>query len=218
MSCGGLSGGVNFNDRTLAIALKSTLRFFPRSGHFRSVKKTAPQTPDDKEVERLRNALRAFIAERNLVPTTWCKESGASESTVRWFLAGRTRSMNDATYRKLAASQNVPVSRLRGETPSSPETIELPIRSYVGAGAEVNPIDDDGPVDYVQVPAGLEKLVGGGYRVRGDSMWPMFADGDVLFPEPHPSPPERRIGSIVIVDLKDGRRLVKKLSPKSKRR
>ncbi|MBR2813449.1 MAG: S24/S26 family peptidase [Reyranella sp.] len=156
------------------------------------------------------------MAERNLVRTTWCKDAGASESTLRWFLSGRTKSMNDITYRKLAAQQNVPVARLRGEKPTVLETSEVPVLSYVGAGAEVIPVAGDGPVDHVDVPVGLEKVTSGGYRVRGDSMMPMFADGDVLFPEQHPSPPERRIGSVVIADLGDGRRLVKKLLRGSK--
>lgn len=166
------------------------------------------------EVERLRKALRDFMTGRNLVRTTWCKAAGVSESSVRWFLSGRTRSLNDATYRKLAANQNVPIAVLRGEEAGERD---IPIRSYVGAGAEIVPFQGDEAVDYVTVPAGLAPLVGGGYRVKGDSMVPMFHDGDVIFPEPHPAPPEKRIGSVVIADLKDGRRLVKKLIRGSKR-
>lgn len=175
------------------------------------MKKAAPASqPDDAEVERLRKALRDFMSERGLVRTTWCKESGVSESTLRWFLSGRTRSMNDITYRKLAANQNVSMAVLRGEVGPKPKPNETPIRSYVGAGAEVIPFDGDDPIDWVAAPPGTE-VSGGGFVVRGDSMLPMFRDGDILFPEPHPVPPERRVGSIVILDLKDGRRLVKKL-------
>lgn len=169
----------------------------------------------DAEVERLRKALLDFMKSRHLVLTTWAKASGVSETSLRWFLIlKRTRSLNDLTYRKLAANQNVPVAVLRGEQAGERD---IPIRSYVGAGAEIVPFEGDEPVDYVTVPAGLEPLVGGGYRVKGTSMEPMFHDGDVIFPEPHPVPPDKRIGSIVIADLKDGRRLVKKLIRGSKR-
>jgi phage repressor protein C with HTH and peptisase S24 domain len=162
----------------------------------------------DVEVERLRKALTAFMESRGLVRTTWCKASGVSESSVRWFLSGRTRSLNDATYRKLAANQNVPVAVLRGEEIALTRT--LPIRSYVGAGAEVIPFDDDPPIDTVALPDWSD-LASEGYVVRGDSMRPMFHDGDVLFPQRYASSPDRHVGGIVLVELKDGRRLVKKL-------
>jgi len=170
------------------------------------VKKTA----DEIEADRLRKALQDFMDSRGLVRTTWCKDSGVSESSVRWFLSKRTSSLNDKTYRKLAANQNVPIAVLRGEAPPKPDAPETPIRSYVGAGAEIVPFDGDEPIDYVSPPPGTS-VAAGCYVVRGDSMRPMFNDGDILFPEPHPVPPDQRVGSVVILDLKDGRRLVKKL-------
>lgn len=172
------------------------------------------KTASDIEVERLRGALQKFMDDEGLVRTTWCKESGVSESSVRWFLAGRTRSLNEATYRKLAINRNVPVAALRGEMPAGPARIS--IRSYVGAGAEVIPFDDDPPIDSIAAPD-WSQLSPEGYLVRGDSMVPMFHDGDILIPERHPSPPERHVGGVVLIELKDGRRLVKKLLRGAKR-
>lgn len=201
------SGGVYLHDNTLTKSLKSTLRCFPRFCDPADVKKHAHST--DAEVERLRKALVDFMASRELVRTTWCKAAGVSESSVRWFLSGRTNSLNEATYRKLAAQQNVPIAILRGETIAS-GPIRIPIRSYVGAGAEVIPFDDDPPIDSVALPD-WATLASEGFIVRGQSMAPMFSDGDVLFPERDPAPPDKRLGQVVLIDLKDGRRLVKKL-------
>lgn len=203
------SDGVYLHDDRRSPSLKSTLRYLKRFCDPVGVKKHASST--DAEVERRRKALRDFMASREppLVRTTWCKAAGVSESSVRWFLSGRTRSLNDATYRKLAAAQNVPVALLRGE-PVASGPIRIPIRSYVGAGAEVIPFDDDPPIDAVVLPD-WATLATEGFIVRGQSMAPMFADGDVLFPERDPAPPDKRLGQVVLLDLKDGRRLVKKL-------
>lgn len=197
-----------FNDATSDLSLKSTLRYFQRICDHGSVKKSdAPDTS-----ERRRRALQAYINAHHLVRSTWAREAGVSETSLRWFLSGKTRSLNEETYRKLAANRKVPIGVLRGEESGIPE---VPVRSYVGAGAEVVPFDEDDPIDIVEAPPGMEESEA--MVVRGDSGRPMFADGDVLFPAPPSTEIARHIGSVVVLQLRDGRRTLKRLLRGSKK-
>lgn len=144
----------------------------------------------------------------------WTTEADLSEATVRGFLHGRTRTLGDETYELLAAAasslldRNISAAELRGDLAFP---VSVPIRHYVGAGDEVYPVDGDGNIDYVDAPPGFEK--GQAFVVRGDSMRPVYDDADVLFcrrREPPPSDPTKRA---VIVEVKDGPLLVKKLLP-----
>jgi phage repressor protein C with HTH and peptisase S24 domain len=84
----------------------------------------------------------------------------------------------------------------------------LPVLSYVGAKAEVYPAET--VLDQIEAPPDCPEnafaLV-----VRGDSMWPIFEDGDTLVCVP--APIEDLLGRRAIVDLDDGRRLVKQIQP-----
>ncbi len=166
--------------------------------------------------EQRRRALTAFMAAHSLRPYPWCLASGVAEATLRGFREGRWDSMSDRTYAKLAAGatelcfekrQGRPVTaaELRGETMPAQSKIE----SYVGAGAEVRPIDGDSLDDWAEAPpfdGPLRAAI-----VRGESALPMFEDGNVLF---YPQPSKALVpfvGDVVIAQLKDGRRLVKRL-------
>ncbi len=92
----------------------------------------------------------------------------------------------------------------------------LPVVGYVGAGAEVIPFDDHelgAGLDEVEAPPGAapDAVV---VKVRGQSMWPVFQDGDFIVFD------QRRYGSDLyayvgkecIVKLEDGRMFIKVLS------
>ena len=187
-------------------------------GNLRSQKNTnsakvaaMPADPDQR-----RRALKAFQATYLLRTFPWCKAARVAESTLRGFLNGDQDSLGDRNYEKLAAAasellvekrQGKPVTaaELRGEQP----TALVKIEAYVGAGAEIRPIDGDHLGEWLEAPPFGQPLSAA--LVRGDSALPMFEDDDVLF---YPAP--RRalvglIGRVVIADLQDGRRLVKRL-------
>lgn len=175
-------------------------------------------TKDPYSADARRRVLQAFIDRNKLKVQTWTTAAGMSESVVRHFLEGRSESMSDRTYARLAAGatklleRKVDASALRGDKP--PE-IEIPIHHFVGAGDEVHLFDDNAAFDYTAAPPGFQE--GGAGIVRGDSMLPIFEPGDVLFwrhlERPPANPPKRA----VIVKVKDGPLLVKKLLPGTKK-
>lgn len=84
---------------------------------------------------------------------------------------------------------------------------------YVGAGAEVFPIDDHAlgaGLDEVDVPPLIQGDVVA-VIVRGDSMYPRYFDGEYLFYSGERRPPDELVGRECVVWLKDGRALVKRL-------
>jgi phage repressor protein C with HTH and peptisase S24 domain len=84
---------------------------------------------------------------------------------------------------------------------------------YVGAGAEVVPIDDHEPgagLEEVDIPPGVPAnavLV----IVRGDSMYPRYFDNEYLLYVRDDRPPNEFIGRECVVALEDGRIFVKVL-------
>lgn len=86
----------------------------------------------------------------------------------------------------------------------------LAVLSYVGAKAEVFPSDD--AIDEIDPPPECPPEAFA-VIVRGDSMWPIFEDGDILVCVA--AEPNALLGRRAIVDLEDGRRLVKQLQPGS---
>ena len=101
---------------------------------------------------------------------------------------------------------------LTGEgTPGSPTT--TPIVGHVGAGAEVTPVDDH------QLGAGLEdsetppdhdpELVA--VRVVGQSMYPFYRDGDLVYYGAHTPSEDGFLGHECVVKLPDGRVFLKQV-------
>ncbi len=89
----------------------------------------------------------------------------------------------------------------------------IDIVSFVGAGAEVYPMD--GPFDEIEPPPDCPP---GAFavRVRGDSQLPVYEDGDVLICVPLGDARDA-LWKRAIVDLEDGKRLLKQLTPGGKR-
>lgn len=89
----------------------------------------------------------------------------------------------------------------------------VPLVGYVGAGHQIHPIDDfalggepetvDGP------PAGTDGDVAA-VEVRGDSMYPVYRQGDLIYYHRRPETDiDSLIGRECVVHLADGRTLVK---------
>lgn len=124
---------------------------------------------------------------------------GITPAKMSLILSGKRQIQNDELPRLLA---------FFGETGF---TSVVPVLSYVGAGAEVYAIDDnekgDGSFDPVPAPPGAGPSAVG-VIVRGDSMWPAYKDGDVLIFDKR-LPAEELVGKECIIELEDGRTLVK---------
>lgn len=111
--------------------------------------------------------------------------------------------------RELSYEEAMAVSRATG-LPMPFDTREIDVIGYVGAGAEVYPIDDGDPLHRVEIDVKLPPGTVGAI-VRGDSMYPIFEDGDLIAYGGDPLPPEKAVGSTCIVQLADGRMLIKKV-------
>lgn len=117
----------------------------------------------------------------------------------------------EAILRRYARAFKVPWEWLatgkEGDVPTSIDVV-----SYVGAGAEVYPLE--GPLDEIEPPPDCPP---GAFavRIRGDSQLPIYEDGDVLICVPLADPREA-LWKRAIVDLDDGRRLLKQITPGQK--
>lgn len=92
------------------------------------------------------------------------------------------------------------------------------VTHVVGAGAEVFPISTDGGLGWIKAPPGYEQ--GGAVSIDGESGRPLFDETDILFYrgwEPPPTSTRKLNDKPVLIELVDGRSLLKKLLPGSKR-
>jgi len=92
----------------------------------------------------------------------------------------------------------------------------VPIVGYVGAGAEIHPVDDhakgQGMDDAPPFPGQDGPAVA--VRVRGDSMLPQIEDGWILYyTRDRDGVPSACVGKLCVVQVTDGPMLVKKLEP-----
>lgn len=93
----------------------------------------------------------------------------------------------------------------------------IPVVGYVGAGAEVFPIDDHAKgagLDYLEPQRDPDEVA---VRVRGDSMWPAFNDGDAIVFKDRRDDPSGLVGRECVVWCDDGSVYVKVLQPGAKR-
>lgn len=88
---------------------------------------------------------------------------------------------------------------------------QAPLFGTVGAGSSVEPIGEtawaDAP-DYIDLPDPADIFI---LRVTGDSGYPRYEDGDLLLVDRQPVDPAKMIGRYCVLDLADGRRVVKRL-------
>ncbi len=161
-------------------------------------------------------ALDNFQRITRLKDYPWELASKVGGGTLRRFRNGKTHSLNSETYDKLAAGASKlrgvehTAAEIRGEIPIR---LVVPIRSRVGAGEFVFPIDGD-VLGYTEVPAGVEAEEC--LQVDGDSMEPVYRHRDLLFPRA-PRKPTELVGRIVAAQIKNGPRVVKILQKGSAR-
>lgn len=97
---------------------------------------------------------------------------------------------------------------LEGEgNPTVREPMKPHAVGYVGAGAEVIPLDDQGSGDPIDLPPPTAEAV----IVKGDSMYPRYQDGEKLLYLPERRSATDLVGRECVVKLSDGRMLVKQI-------
>lgn len=130
---------------------------------------------------------------------------GWSEATYRAHENG-WRNFKQESARRYARAFRVPAEWLTlGIGPSQKKPV--PLVGYIGAGAEIYPFDDGGSLDEIDPPPGVGPDAVA-VKVKGDSMFPRYMEGDVLIYDQH-DPVDRADGQECVVALPDGRRLVK---------
>jgi len=90
----------------------------------------------------------------------------------------------------------------------------IPVSGYIGAGALVFNIDGEGGsknIGFEKAPRGFGAVES--LRVRGDSMYPVYKDGDLIFIENRASDFPLHRNTEYIIELSDGRRLLKMIEP-----
>ena len=95
---------------------------------------------------------------------------------------------------------------------------KVPVLGYVGAGQMVIPIDDHiqgAGLDSVEAPPGADASGLAAVKVRGNSMFPAYQDGDVILYGEH-EPPKELIGREVVVKVSTDETFIKYLENGSK--
>lgn len=140
-------------------------------------------------------------------------EAGLGEYFVRDILSGKSANPAAVNIAKLAQALRTTAAYLvegRGEADAKP----IPLVNYIGAGAAVMPLDDQGPLEYVEAPPGAVGVIGAAI-VRGSSQLPALREGDVVFWGDGSDDPSAFIGLECVVTLADGRCMVKTVLPGS---
>lgn len=130
-------------------------------------------------------AAKAIVEEMlrvtGLEPTNLARLAKVSPSTLTRFLGGNVKwSLSLRTLNKLSAASGVVLPSSSDSVDSRPMTVVV---GYVGAGEKVYPFDDaplGGGLEQVPSPPGADQTLVA-VRVRGNSMVPVFWDGDLLF-------------------------------------
>lgn len=136
---------------------------------------------------------------------------GWNENTYKSHESGIRGIPHERIKRYAAAFRVSPAWLWNGD--GSPDQVTVPIVGYVGAGQEITPIDDHekgGGLEEIEAPPGVTSGVVA-VRVRGDSMYPAYLDGDTLFYSRKTVDLGECVGRECIVRLRDGRSFVKTL-------
>jgi phage repressor protein C with HTH and peptisase S24 domain len=156
-------------------------------------------------------AIRSRLAENQ---TAFGRRFGVDQSTVSKWEHG-TQMPGPRTLDHLAVIEEETL----GDAHSSPESgaqslfTQVPVSGEIGAGAKVYDIEGGGSriIDFERAPRGFGAVEA--LRVRGDSMYPVYRDGDLVFIEDRPAEFPLHRNTEYVIELSDGRRLLKMVEP-----
>ena len=154
-----------------------------------------------------REALRHALDETGKSLAEVTREAGVSYDQYKGFLQGKSRSTNVDDALRIARALGMSLDDLiTGRINVVPNTIA--IAGFVGAGAQVPLVDayekGDGP--QVEAPPGLPKHGVVAVEIQGDSMEPVYSNGDLLFytRPAHEGVPTEAIGHRCVCEDADG--------------
>lgn len=157
------------------------------------------------------NFLREIRKEKKLTLEQVAERADASTAQIQKLERGERRLTID-WVRRLAVALDVTEAEILGIEVAG-DSNPVPVVGYVGAGAEVFPIDDHhkGAGLYeADAPPHLPHGKGIALEVRGDSMMPFIQDGFILFyNERYPGVPPELVNKMCVVQVQGGPCLVK---------
>jgi len=185
--------------------MKSTARAGRLGGHEAPAKRRAGRP--ERSGDGPGNRVREIRLDREFSLDELAERCGLTKSALSRIETGETL-MNVDHMRRLAVALDVGEEQLLA---SSARPREVKVVGYVGAGAEIYPIDEDPDgLRSVSCPDHLDPASTVAVEVRGDSMFPIVQDGWLLFySRRHEAVPSQLVGALSIVHLEDGRTLVK---------
>ena len=147
---------------------------------------------------------------------TALNDSGVSQSELARLLTERlARSIDRAAVNKMlkgsrtiSGEELLAIEAITGIT--APKEIHVPLKGKVGAGAAVLAIDNGGD-DTVEAPADARHGTVA-VQVSGDSMFPVYEEGTILYYSKL-LPPSELVNKRAVVQLSDGRIVVKTVRP-----
>ena len=124
--------------------------------------------------------IKYYCEQKGVKPTVACKESGAGKDLINQI--ERRGSMPSVEKVKMLADYlGITTSDLLGEPQgNSPTGIRIPVLGTIPAGIPLEAIEDI--LDWEEIPAawGSGDRQYFGLRVRGDSMYPRYLEGDTV--------------------------------------
>ncbi|MBR3942431.1 MAG: helix-turn-helix domain-containing protein [Clostridia bacterium] len=123
---------------------------------------------------------------RNLTQEELGNIVGVQRAAVQKWESGKTRNLKRDTIKKLADFFGVDASKFVEDTPNiqpikmATDAVKIPVFGYIPAGIPIEAIED--VLDYESIPA--DWMLGDkdyfALKIKGDSMFPNYLDGDVV--------------------------------------
>lgn len=162
---------------------------------------------DSFEMDELRASLRRIMERKDVRPTALSLQVSRSKTLVKDLLE-KNADVQLSTVVKLAGALDVDVETLLGRA-------RVPIAGHIGAGGQIV-FEDIGelydPDSTVLRPPGISgQLIA--LEVRGDSMFPKYRDGDVIYVQRnHEGLLPEYLGEDCVVRLETGETYIKQLA------
>ncbi|WP_339112921.1 S24 family peptidase [Thioclava sp. GXIMD2076] len=160
--------------------------------------------------------LRAYFDQHpDVYPATVSAAAGLNKSAIRKIISGEVKSPRRANAESIALQLGLSVERIIAQD-FSDSAKSISIVGEVGAGAHVDLFDEvenGSHREEIGVPENLKDEEIAAVRVVGDSMEPVYSEGDILFftRQTHEGVPVEAINRKCIVATPDGKAWVKHL-------
>ncbi len=160
--------------------------------------------------ESFREHVQRRLREIGITQEGLAEALGVEPPTISRWLTGE-RSPNRQKLEQMATALGWTLTQLLNHETDA-EGVTVPVRGFVGAGEQVFNFDE-GPLEFVRPPDRPGAIDAVAVRVQGDSMYPRYEDGQLLFfyPPEGQSVPEDCIGRMCITQVAEGPTYVKRL-------